>query len=115
MLIFTHIGNLKYHSTPNKINIARKSVIGFEQFIELAPSKELFYFYLNNRESGDWFPAYEKRFKVEMVQMKLILDELCEMSKVEDIVLFCFCRDYKKCHRYIEYLYCKDKCECIIE
>lgn len=115
MLIFTHIGNLGKYDTKYKINIARKPVKGFDQFITLAPSKELFYYYLNNRSNPKWFETYKIRFNTELADMEHLLDELCIMSKKHDIVLFCFCRNFKECHRYLEYLYCKDKCECLIE
>ena len=87
-----------------------KSVPKFsKQVIELSPSKELFYKYLNASKAGlyndQWFmDNYVPKFLKEIKENKkalALLDELYNKSKTLNIMLSCFCPDETLCHRSI--------------
>lgn len=87
------------------INIARKDINGLEKFIELAPSKDLFYWYLNNKESNDWFKEYKIRYTEEIKRGTKSIAMLnyieSKLNEGISICLVCFCEDVNKCHRGI--------------
>ena len=90
------------------INIARKPMRDSrvsEQIIELAPSKELFSWYMDNKESEDWFIEYKRRYKKEVQGNERALARMRDIKKLldsgKDVVLLCYCRDVYKCHRSI--------------
>lgn len=73
---------------------------------ELSPSQELFLTYLNEWKDKEdyevWWPKYEKRFLAEL-KWEDRLKALRELYKLLingiDIVLICFCKDHRYCHR----------------
>lgn len=87
------------------INAARKSKNGLNQIIELAPSKELFGWYLNNKNDENWFKEYKRRYKIEIQSNEIALEKMRYIKSLLDsgknVALLCYCRDYKKCHRSI--------------
>lgn len=87
------------------INIARKNKDNLKQIIELAPSKELFSWYMNNKDNEDWFKEYKRQYKIEIQSNELALEKMRYIKSLldegKDVVLLCYCRDYKKCHRSI--------------
>lgn len=87
------------------INIARKDIRGLEKFIELAPSKDLFYWYLNNRKSDNWFDTYKVRYYVEINSNARAIATLnyieSKLNEGINVCLVCFCEDVSKCHRGI--------------
>lgn len=80
---------------------------------ELAPNKQLFKKYLTEwkgRAGDEWFEEYKKRF-VEQLKEPEVKEKLRTLYKLvmhenKNIVLVCFCEDYRYCHRSIigEYL-----------
>lgn len=74
----------------------------------LAPSKELFYSYLNWRNSGNWNKKtfdelYTPKFLKELINENSInwLNYLYQKSFEKDIILVCSCKEYEMCHRSI--------------
>jgi uncharacterized protein YeaO (DUF488 family) len=74
-----------------------------EYIRDLAPPAELFSDFkekdrkLKNHNSAFYLSNYEKRFFVSD-EGKKRLAELVELSKTNDVVLICQCRDFDRCH-----------------
>ena len=86
------------------INIARKDMEDiWDKRIELAPSKELFTWYINNKNKVDWFDDYKKIYLNQLKVNKKALNTLSEIREMLDsgknVCLMCFCKDVTKCHR----------------
>lgn len=80
-----------------------------KQVMDLSPSTQLFYNYLNAKNAGNfnanWFaehyvPQFIQDIKYYPNSVAL-LAELYELSKIKDIALYCFCPDETLCHRSI--------------
>ncbi len=80
-----------------------------KQVAALSPSRELFYWYLNEKKAGRWGKnafetGYVPRFINEIQKnraAKALLTQLTIASDVHDITLYCFCPDETLCHRSI--------------
>lgn len=89
------------------INVARKPVFGInKQYIELAPSKELFDWFQKNKKKKDWFKDYKLMYKNQIQNDKQALESMRQikhdyLDKGIDVMLVCFCRDVMQCHRSI--------------
>ena len=88
------------------INIARGNMNGIDnKKISLAPSKELFVWYKNNKNKNNWFDDYKKVYMNQLKNNKLALNDLSEIKKIlesgKDVCLYCFCRNVENCHRSI--------------
>lgn len=90
------------------INIARKPMKDSrisEHIIELAPSKELFSWYMANKGIDNWFKEYKKVYKQEIQNNEIALEKMRYIKRIldsgKDVVLLCYCRDVSKCHRSI--------------
>ena len=88
------------------INIARGNMNGIgNKLISLAPSPYLFKWYMDNKNSDNWFETYRK---VYMNQLKGNTSSLNSLSNIRnlldegnDVCIYCFCRNVSKCHRGI--------------
>ncbi|KMK90761.1 hypothetical protein VL03_21400 [Rossellomorea marisflavi] len=72
---------------------------------ELSPSKVLFQKFVHNwkgKPYQDWWHKYEKNFLKEMeneVFKKSLRSVYKELCRGKNIVLVCFCKDHRYCHR----------------
>lgn len=78
------------------------------QVLGLAPSEELFYKFLGWKKNNEWNEEtfekyYVPRFLWEMQSEVAIntLKSLYELGKEKDILLVCYCKEEKMCHRSI--------------
>lgn len=74
----------------------------------LSPSKQLFYWYLNQKNKGLWNKemfkqGYVSTFLKEMkgAEQRNMLNYLYKVSNKKSILLICFCNDEFTCHRSI--------------
>ena len=87
------------------INIARKPIFGInKQYLELAPSKELFEWFQKHKKKEEWFKEYKRKYKKQIQNDKRALASMRQikneyLDKGIDVMLVCFCRDVYKCHR----------------
>jgi uncharacterized protein YeaO (DUF488 family) len=71
----------------------------------LSPSKSLFQRFIHDwkgKPYKEWWPKYEERFLKEMEseEMKKYLREVYkELCRDKNVVLVCFCKDHRYCHR----------------
>ena len=91
-------------SNINIINIARKDMSGVnDKRISLAPSRELFNWYMNNKNNVNGFDDYEKVYMNQLKNNKYALNELSSIKNMlesgKDVCLLCFCRNINTCHR----------------
>ena len=92
------------------INIARGNISNVDlKLIELAPSKELFNWYINLKKSNSlyegWFKDYRKVYLNQMKNNNKSLNALKTIKRMleegNDVAVYCFCEDVSKCHRSI--------------
>ena len=88
------------------INIARGNMKGIQdKRISLAPSKELFDWYQNNKHKPNWFKDYNKVYLNQLKDNPAAINELNNIKHLldegKDVCIYCFCRNVKKCHRGI--------------
>ena len=88
------------------INIARGDMSGFKnKMINLAPSKELFDWYLKNKNTYNWFKHYRRIYLNQLKVNELALDDLSfirdKLDEGYDVCIYCFCKSFIKCHRNI--------------
>lgn len=101
----------------------------FEHMPSLAPSEELykktFYKWKKLKFSSEeqekiasgkthtWFDLYEERFLAEMVERNDMKESLKRLENAlinnENIICYCYCEDFKKCHRSLLAKYFQDK------
>lgn len=82
---------------------------------DLSPSEDLFHTYLEEWRGKmayeEWWPLYEKRFMAEL-KMESRVQALREVYKKllrgEDVVLMCYCKDHRYCHRRLVGEFFKD-------
>lgn len=102
------VGLKKLKTSTNILAITRA---GFEienttVIRDLSPSEDLFNTYLHEwrdkLEYQEWWPLYEKRFLMEL-KWENRINALREIYKMllrgEDVVLMCYCKDHRYCHR----------------
>lgn len=75
---------------------------------ELAPSRNLFHWYLSKKDRGEWnHEVFEQQYTpVFMKEMseptaKSYIKALKNISKTKDIFVCCFCKDESLCHRIL--------------
>ncbi|GGO09443.1 DUF488 domain-containing protein [Saccharibacillus kuerlensis] len=96
---------LKTQAARLLITRAGAEISNVEPVRALSPSPELFYTYLDewrDRPDKSWWPEYERRFGRELEsQEKLtaLRDVYKRLLKGQDVVLICFCKDHRYCHR----------------
>ena len=91
-----------------KLLITRKKldINGITYFPELAPSKKLFFKYLNEWKSGkvpNWWDLYKQEFISQLVtpaMTKAVERVYTAITNGNDVAIICFCTN-KQCHRYI--------------
>ena len=89
------------------INIARKPIFGInKQYLELAPSKELFEWFQKHKKKEGWFKEYKRKYKKQIQNDKRALASMRQikhdyLDKGIDVMFVCYCRDIYKCHRSI--------------
>ncbi|WP_249900883.1 DUF488 family protein [Paenibacillus sp. PK3_47] len=73
---------------------------------DLSPSQDLFLTYLNEWKDKEeyevWWPKYEKRFLAELKwddRVKSLREVYKLLIMGHDVVLVCFCKDHRYCHR----------------
>ncbi|UOK65300.1 DUF488 domain-containing protein [Paenibacillus sp. OVF10] len=73
---------------------------------DLSPSPDLFHTYLNewkDKESyEEWWPKYEKRFLAELKsesRVKALREIYKKLIQGKNVVMVCFCKDHRYCHR----------------
>lgn len=87
------------------ITRAGVEVPGVEIIRDLSPSNGLFQKYLNSwKDHPDysWWPKYEERFMIELtsdVKLNALRDIYKRLLHGENIILVCFCKDHRYCHR----------------
>lgn len=102
---------------------------GFKHLPSLAPSSDLYKktFYkwkklifsseekikMANGKTHTWFDLYEEKFLLEMLNRKDMKESLQEFEQAllnnENIICYCYCEDFYKCHRSILAKYFIDK------
>ena len=108
-LYLVSLSNLRL--LPNNIKIRllitrKQSIVdGVVWCPKLAPSKSLFYEYLNKWRGGkvlNWWDLYTKKFEKEMQTQPMLdaLRNLYNLLQVSDAAIICFCNN-RKCHRYL--------------
>lgn len=88
------------------ITRAGYEIQGTEIIRDLSPSEDLFHRYLsewrNKMDNKEWWPLYEKQFLTEL-KMENRIQALREIYKKllrgQDVVLMCYCKDHRYCHR----------------
>ena len=89
------------------INIARKPIFGInKQYLELAPSKELFEWFQKHKKKEGWFKEYKRKYKKQIQNDKRALASMRQikhdyLDKGIDVMFVCYCRDVYKCNRSI--------------
>lgn len=89
------------------INVARKPIFGINKhYLDLAPSKKLTDWYTKNKKKEGWFIEYKKRYKQQIQNDEKALAAMRQikhdyLDKGIDVMLVCYCREVKKCHRKI--------------
>lgn len=87
------------------ITRAGVEVPGIEIVRDLSPSQDLFQTYVNrwkDQESYDWWPQYEERFMIELksnTKINALRDVYKKIIQGGNVVLVCFCKDHRYCHR----------------
>lgn len=72
---------------------------------ELAPSSDLFHTYLEywrGKPGPEWWPRYEERFAIELKSNEKLValrDVYKRLLRGKNVVLVCFCKDHRYCHR----------------
>lgn len=108
MVITCSIRDVKLHNADVNFAIVQSMktpIKGVIQLAALAPSKELFCWYLKNRERDGWFEEYERKFIADVIpswgfqEGTRVLIELVKLDK--NVTLSCYCSDLDKCHRKI--------------
>jgi Uncharacterized conserved protein len=75
------------------------------QVRELSPSPSLFQSYLNtwrDKPPIEWWHKYEERFQIELLsneKKKALRDVYRQLLNGQNVVLVCFCKDHRYCHR----------------
>ena len=88
------------------INIARGNMNGIEdKRISLAPSKELFNWFKENKNKDNWFDDYRKVYLNQLKNNSEALKDLSEIKLLleegKNVCIYCFCRKVELCHRSI--------------
>ncbi len=87
------------------ITRAGAEISNVEPMRALSPSSELFHTYLDewkDRPDKSWWPEYERRFRRELKsgeKLTALRDVYKRLLKGQDVVLICFCKDHRYCHR----------------
>ena len=87
------------------ITRAGAEISNVEPVRALSPSPELFHRYLDewkDRPDKSWWPEYERRFRRELEsgEKRTALREVYKrLLRGQDVVLICFCKDHRYCHR----------------
>jgi uncharacterized protein YeaO (DUF488 family) len=87
------------------ITRAGVEVPGTEIIRELSPSKGLFQRFISSwkdQEDYSWWPQYEERFVIELKsneKLNALRDVYKRLLEGKNVVLVCFCRDHRYCHR----------------
>ena len=75
---------------------------GITMFPQLAPSKELYQYYLANRDiNPNWWDKYRERFLEEMqgVQMQIGIHTILQLLQSGiRVAIMCFCPNANTCH-----------------
>ena len=72
---------------------------------DLAPSPGLFQALLSMRKDSDgfdWWPEFEEKFKLELksnIKLHALREVYKRLRSGENVVLVCFCKDHRYCHR----------------
>ena len=109
MLIPCNIRELKSTQATVKMAITRKAITtpGINWEPRLAPSQELFYWYMQNRKRPDWWLDYVIKWKAEKRDNLQYGDAIRYVVSLLngglDVAIACFCTDYNTCHRSIVY------------
>ncbi len=82
---------------------------------DLSPSPELFQTYLKEWKDREpynvWWPKYEQRFLNELKlesRIKALREVYKKLVLGQDVVLVCFCKDHRYCHRRLVGEFFKD-------
>jgi uncharacterized protein YeaO (DUF488 family) len=70
----------------------------------LAPSQDLFGWYLKHRYDNNWYEHYKEQYEEDMKnsnEMNDVLNKIKLLAKTQTILLACFCKDVNTCHRGI--------------
>ncbi|WP_246369825.1 DUF488 family protein [Saccharibacillus deserti] len=100
-------GLKKLNKTADRLLITRAGaeISNVEPVRALSPSPELFHTYLDewkDRPDKGWWPEYERRFRRELEsgEKRTALREVYKrLLRGQDVVLICFCKDHRYCHR----------------
>lgn len=87
------------------ITRAGVEIAGAEIVRDLSPSTDLFHTYLNqwkDRPGDEWWSKYEARFLIELksnTKLNALRDVYKRLLRGKNVVLVCFCKDHRYCHR----------------
>lgn len=87
------------------ITRAGVDIPGTELIRDLSPSSELFQTFLNSwkdKPGSEWWSKYEEKFKLEMksnIKVNALRDVYKRLLQGKNVVLVCFCKDHRFCHR----------------
>lgn len=100
------LNKVKMHANVLLITRAGFDVPNTIRVRALSPSPELFHKYVGEWKDklsyNEWWPIYKKNFQSEL-KSEVCLHALREVYKMllrgENVVLVCYCRDHRYCHR----------------
>lgn len=89
----------KYFIVINPKNVKLK---GISHRPELAPTRELYHWAMENKNNSNWFEHYKEQFINDMKTrpgMINALNDIEKKAKYYKVLLICFCSDVNECHR----------------
>ena len=89
----------KYFIVINPKNVKLK---GISHRPELAPTRELYHWAMENKNDPNWFEHYKAQFINDMKTrpgMINALNDIEKKAKYYKVLLICFCSDVNECHR----------------
>ena len=106
MLITSSLANCKNYDAKYKyfivINPKNVKLKGISHRPELAPTRELYNWAMENKNNDNWFKHYKEQFIHDMKTrpgMINALNDIEKKAKEADVLLICFCSDVNLCHR----------------
>lgn len=106
MLITSSISDYKNYDAEYKyfivINPKNVKLKGVSHRPELAPTRELYAWAMENKSNENWFSHYKEQFIHDMhsrAGMIMALNDIEKKAKESNVLLICFCPDVNFCHR----------------
>lgn len=106
MLITSSLSDCKNYDAKYKyfivINPGKVKLKGISHRPELAPTRELYSWAMENKHIDGWFDHYREVFVNDMKTrpgMINALNDIEKKAKESDVLIVCFCPDVNFCHR----------------